>query len=171
MENTLNTQELAAEPVEKSPVKKSPASSSGGRIAIVQVRGVVGLSEKVKNTLRLLRLHRKNSCVIVTDNAGIRGMLQKVKDFVTWGSVSENTFKKLVELRGREFLARVQDSKGKYSYKGFFELNGKKYHKTFALNPPRKGFGRKGIKTPFTLGGALGNRNDKMDDLVLRMIE
>ncbi len=160
------TQETTPKVVEK----KAPAKASSSKLAIVLVRGMVGLSHEVKETLRLMRLTRKNNCVVLESTPITKGMLQKVKDFVTWGEISEATFSELVKMRGNEFLGRTQDSKKKYTYKGFFEFNGKKYHKTFALNPPKKGFGRKGIKTPFKLGGALGNRSNAMDDLVKRMI-
>lgn len=39
-----------------------------------------------------------------------------------------------------------------------------------ALNPPRGGWERKGIKKSFTEGGALGYRGAKMDDLLKRMM-
>ena len=40
----------------------------------------------------------------------------------------------------------------------------------FRLHPPRKGYGRKGIKTPFRLGGGLGNRESAINDLIERML-
>ena len=40
----------------------------------------------------------------------------------------------------------------------------------FKLHPPRGGFERKGIKTPFSLGGVLGYRKEKMNDLVRKML-
>jgi len=39
-----------------------------------------------------------------------------------------------------------------------------------ALNPPRKGYGRKGVKIPFKKGGAYGNRAEKINDLLTRMM-
>ncbi len=42
--------------------------------------------------------------------------------------------------------------------------------KGLKLSPPRKGYGRKGIKMPFKLGGAYGNRKEKINDLLTRMI-
>ena len=42
--------------------------------------------------------------------------------------------------------------------------------KFFRLSPPRKGFGRKGIKFAFTKGGALGYRGIKINDLIKRML-
>ena len=38
------------------------------------------------------------------------------------------------------------------------------------LHPPRGGFERKGIKLPFTKGGVYGNRGEKINDLVERML-
>ncbi len=139
------------------------------KIAVVLVRGMVNVTQGVKDTLAMLNLSRKNTCIVVEDTPIYRGMIQKVKDYVTWGEVSDETFKAIVEKRGVEFKGRENDSKKKYSYK-FIEVNGKKYKPYFRLNPPTKGFGRKGIKMPFKLGGALGDRKDKMNDLIMRMI-
>jgi large subunit ribosomal protein L30 len=50
------------------------------------------------------------------------------------------------------------------------EKRGAEDQKVFRLSPPRGGFERKGIKTPFTMGGALGNRKEKINDLIKRMI-
>jgi large subunit ribosomal protein L30 len=44
-----------------------------------------------------------------------------------------------------------------------------KYGASSHLHPPRGGFERKGIKVPFTTGGALGNRGDKIVDLIEKM--
>jgi large subunit ribosomal protein L30 len=152
-------------------VKKQVKSESlkGGKVAVVLVRGTVRVSHKVKKTLELLKLNRKNHCVVLENNPVIKGMINKVKDYVTWGEISEETFKELIEKRGEDFLARTQDLKGKYNYK-CLELNGKKYKTYFKLNPPRKGFGRKGIKLSFNVGGGLGYRGEKMNDLIKRML-
>ena len=40
----------------------------------------------------------------------------------------------------------------------------------FRLKPPLHGFERGGIKKPFSLGGVLGYRKDKINDLIKRMI-
>ncbi len=40
----------------------------------------------------------------------------------------------------------------------------------FRLTPPAKGFERKGIKIPYTMGGALGNRETAINGLLKRMI-
>ena len=135
------------------------------KIAIILVRGLVGVRQDVKDTLSMLGLTRKNHCVVIPNNPINVGMIKKAKDYITWGPISEEVFKELVAKRGEEWKGRVEDSKKKYTYKSL-EVDGKKYKRYFRLNPPRKGFGRKGIKMPFKLGGGLGDRADKMDDLI-----
>ena len=139
------------------------------KLAIILVRGLVNVTQSVKDTLAMLRLKRKNHCVVVENSALNKGMLMKVKDYVTYGEINEETFKQLVEKRGEEFKARESDSKNKYTYKSL-EFNGKKYKPYFRLNPPKKGFGRKGIKMPFKTGGGLGDREEKINDLIVRML-
>ena len=152
----------------KVPKTTEPKKTSG-KLALVLVRGVVNLSQSVKDTLNLLRLNKKNYCVVVENNPVNLGMIKKVKDFITWGEIDNDTFKELVSKRGEEFQARLTDRKEKYSYKSL-EIDGKKYKPYFRLNPPRKGFGRKGIKVAFKVGGGLGNRAEKINDLIRRML-
>jgi len=155
--------------VEEIVTKKIETEKSSGRLVVVLVRGLVGVTTSVKETLKFLRLTRKNNCVTIKNNSKSLGMLKKVKDYVTWGIISEETFQELIKERGEEFKGRKQDSKQKYSYKTL-EYQSKHYKPYFRLNPPRKGFGRKGIKVSFKVGGALGNREEKMNDLIKRMI-
>lgn len=112
-------------------------------IAAVRVRGIIGTKKSIEDTLRMLQLYRKNYCVILKDEPHIKGMLMKVKDFITWGELDDETTKALQKKKGNP------------------------YHR---LNNPRKGFGRKGIKALFLKGGALGDRKEKINDLIKRMI-
>jgi large subunit ribosomal protein L30 len=147
--------------------KTSPSKTLPNKLAVVLVRGLAGVEKHVKDTLMMLKLSRKNRCVVVS--VDLKGMLLKAKDYITWGEISDETFTKLVEKRGVEFKGRLEDRKKKYTYKTL-EVKGKKYLPYFNLNPPKKGFGRKGIKAQFKTGGALGYRSDKMNDLLERMI-
>ncbi|MBU0470457.1 MAG: uL30 family ribosomal protein [Nanoarchaeota archaeon] len=140
-----------------------------GKFAVVLVRGTVDMTHQLKDTLKSLNLSRKNQCVVLENNPLNKGMILKVKDYVTWGEIDEETFKKLVEGRGEELLSREKDSKDRYAYKSL-EFKGKKYKKYFRLNPPQKGFGRKGIKMAFKVGGGLGYRGEKINDLIMRML-
>ena len=142
--------------------------NEGQKIAIV--RPLTGIKHPIDDTLNKLRLYRKNYCVVVPKNSVYMGMVKKVKDYVTWGEVSKETYKTLLDERKEAFKGRVSDSKGKINYAKFLDIDGKKVKKFFRLNSPRKGYGRKGIKRSFTNGGALDYRGDKINDLIMRMI-
>jgi len=153
-------------------------------IAIIRLRGDRGLNQKVKDTLKMLRLFKKNSCVAVPNNKNYIGMLKVIKDYVTWGELDKKTFKLLLEKRGKlpgnkKLDEKYFKEKTKLSYDQFIEefYTGKKKMKdvpglkpVFRLNPPMLGFERKGIKKAFALGGALGYRKNKINDLIKRMI-
>ncbi len=149
--------------------EKGKETSSGKKMAVILVRGLVGVRHDQKDTLLLLRLRRKNICVVLEETPVVLGMLHKVKDFVTWGELQEEVFQELLDRRGEAYQGRVGDSKGKYTY-AVLEIGKKRYKPYFRLNPPRKGFGRKGIKVSFNAGGALGYRGEKINDLVKRML-
>lgn len=114
------------------------------KIAVILIRGLVGSKQEVKDTLKMLNLNKKNHLVVVEETPVYRGMLHRVKDYTTYGPITEETIK-ILEPRKKE---------GKKSY---------------ALNPPRGGFERKGIKQPYGMGGALGPR-DNMHELVSKMV-
>lgn len=141
------------------------------KLAVIRIKGRVGISKGIIDTLEMLHLGKKHSCVVVEKNACNKGMINKVKDFVTFGEIDEDTLKLLVKKRGIEYKGKVKDSKGKIDYSSkYFEFNKKKYMPNFRLNPPTGGFGRKGIKRSFKQGGAMGNRGKKIIDLIKRMV-
>jgi large subunit ribosomal protein L30 len=145
------TVEKEVKPTEKKGENKK-AVSNNKRVAIVLIRSTIGIKPNVKHTLKLLNLERKNACKILEDKPNIRGMLKTVKDFVTWGDLDEDTYKKLTETR-KSIVKKDGTEKNVYN-----------------LHPPRKGYGVKGIKTPFKMGGALGDRENQINDLILRML-
>ena len=71
-----------------------------GLLATVRVRGRVKMREDVETTLRMLRLTRVNYCSLLPDNETSRGMLQKAKDFITWGPVDGEDVALLLRSRG-----------------------------------------------------------------------
>jgi len=111
-------------------------------IAAVRIRGNVGIEPGINSTLTMLKLRNQNICVVYSSTPGILGMLKKTKDYVTWGEVNDETLKVLDKRKDGTF---------------------------YRLNNPLKGHGRKGIKKPFSVGGALGYRGEKINDLIKRM--
>lgn len=139
------------------------------KAAVIRIRGLTGIKPDAKKTMQLLKLYRKNYCVVVENNPSITGMIKKIKDYVAWGEINDETYKALIEKRGKEYMGREKDRTGKIKYK-FWEVNGKKLKPFFALAPPKGGFERKGIKKPFKEGGALGYRGEKINRLIMRML-
>ncbi len=176
----------AKETIKEAPVKEAPATpakkaaQSSAKIAVILVRGLINTRTSVKTTLAMLGLKRKNSCVMIPDNPSYRGMLNKVKDMVTWGPIDDSTIKMLIDKRSKNATSKNTASKNTASKNTASKNtaskntasknNTKEDNPTYHLNPPRKGFGRKGIKKSFSIGGGLGDRKEKINDLILRMI-
>jgi len=139
-------------------------------ICAIRVRGQTGIRKDVKDTLNMLRLYRSNYCVVLESKPEIIGMLKKCKDYITWGEIDNETYNAVVSKRGEEYKGRVTDSKNKITYRKFIVIEDKRYKPYFRLSPPKKGFGRKGVKGTFKQHGALGYRGDKIKDLVVRML-
>jgi len=155
------------------------------RIAIIQIRGIIGVKKKVKDTLKMLNLHKKNSCSIISlKNKASIGMLKVVKDYVTWGELNKETFLELLKVRGKlpakkPVSEEYIKEKLKMDINTFSEefMNLKKELRDipglkpfFKLKPPVGGFERGGIKKPYSLGGVLGYRKEKINDLIRRML-
>ncbi|QQG39244.1 MAG: 50S ribosomal protein L30 [Candidatus Woesearchaeota archaeon] len=154
------------------------------KLAIIRIRGQIGLSKPVRDTFKMLRLYKKNNCVIVEASPTYFGMIQRLKDFITWGEIDQETVKLLIKERARlpgnkkltedylkEKLRTDLDTFVKEfleSKKSLRDIPGLKTF--FRLKPPTKGFERKGTKLPFAQGGALGYRKEKINELIKRMI-
>lgn len=153
---------------EKKEVKdmKKQASQKSKRLAVIRVRGINSVRGDIQDTLASLRLYRKNFCVVLSDSPAMRGMLQKAKDYITWGEVDDKTFMLLVEKRGEHYGGRTDG----YHSRKFMEIKGKKLKPYFRLHPPIGGFERKGIKKAVSIGGALGYRGEKINKLIQRMV-
>ncbi|MEK6835808.1 MAG: 50S ribosomal protein L30 [Nanoarchaeota archaeon] len=154
------------------------------KIAVIRIRGTMNVNKEIKDTLNMLRLFNKHYCVILESTPVYVGMLKKIKDYVTWGEINKETFLALLKERGRlpgnkRLTEDYLKDKNKLNFEEFANefLNNKKSLKDipglklfFKLKPPVKGFERGGIKNPFSLGGVLGYRKDKINDLLIRMI-
>jgi len=120
------------------------------KLAIIRIRGTDDVKKGIEATMVMLRLHKKMTCSVYPKTDAIMGMLEKVKDYVTYGEIDEETYKLLVEKRG------IKKEGETMNY--------------FHMHPPRGGFERKGIKTPFSMKGALGYRKEKINILIRKML-
>ena len=154
----------------KQQAKNIKNDGSSRQLAAIRIRGLTMVNTRIQDTMKMLRLYKSNFCTVLPYNPVYIGMLKKAKDYITWGEIDDETFKMLVEKRGEQFNVRETDSNNKIKYNDFIIIDNKKIKRYFRLNPPRKGFERKGIKRSFKDGGALGYRGTAINDLIKRMV-
>ena len=137
-------------------------------IAVIRVRGQVGLRRDAVETLNRLRLRKKYSCIVIEKPKKEQlEMINSVRDFVAFGEIKEEVFEKLLKER-----AKSLDNKKIEAKKIIEELKkGKKYEELnikpfFRLHPPRGGIKSK-IHFP---KGVLGNHHEKINKLIERML-
>uniref|UniRef100_H0Y0J6 Large ribosomal subunit protein uL30 n=1 Tax=Otolemur garnettii TaxID=30611 RepID=H0Y0J6_OTOGA len=155
---------------------------------VLRIRGINGVSPKVRKVLQLLRLCQIFSGTFVKLNKASINMLRIVEPYIAWGypnlkSVNELIYKrgygkinkKRIAMTDNSLIAR---SRGKYGIicmedlleiytvgKSFKEANN--FLWPFKLSSP--GGGMKKRRTHFVQGGDAGNREDQINRLVRRM--
>ncbi len=131
-------------------------------LAVIRVRGRVGVRRDITETMQRLNLRRVNNMVLVPGTKSNIGMIQKCNDFVTYGEIDSAYASKLLEKKGVKANAADLDA----------VASGKKKiaevaHMPIRLHPPRHGY--EGLKVSFSRKGALGYRGTKINGLITRM--
>ena len=150
--------------------------------AVVRLRGQVNVRYTIEDTMKMLRLHKVNHCVLVPEDPHFKGMVLKVKDYVAYGKVDTKTLVEILESRGRlegdDRLTEeyIRENPAYDSIQAFAEavIEGKAFLKdvpklkpVFRLHPPRKGHA--GIKRTVQQGGVLGNHDININVLLHKM--
>lgn len=150
--------------------------------ALVRVRGNVNVRGSIEDTLKMLRLHRVNHCVLLSDSPQNLGMIQKVKDYVAYGVIDADTLVEVLNnrgmLQGGEKLTNeyLTENTKFASIEAFAQAvcDGSATIKdvpnlkpVFRLHPPRKGHA--GIKRTVQQGGVLGNHGEDINQLLKKM--
>lgn len=150
--------------------------------AVIRIRGSGRVRKEFKDTLEMLRLKAPNNCVIVPEVPDFKGMLNEVRNLVTWGEIDKETLVKMLEkrlmLKGHKRIdtETLKKMTGFESFEsladglidGKTKLNGfEKIDPVFRLTPPSKGF--KSVRKHWPKGD-LGYRGKKINDLLKRMI-
>jgi large subunit ribosomal protein L30 len=131
----------------------------------------------------MLHLTRNNYAVLIDDRASFLGMLKTAQNFITWGEAAKEIVYTLISNKGR--LVGNKKLTDEYSqslgFKSLLELAEAifncriEYWKltnvqpVFKLHPPSKGFKGK-IKKSYSMGGELGYRGERINDLLERMV-
>lgn len=151
--------------------------------AVIRVRGHADINRDVVDTLKMLRLNRVNHAVVIPQNDTVKGMLNKAKDLITWGEISDETLAMMIQQRGRlmgdkpiddaylkensdfstvsDFAKSVASDKTKYS-----DL--KDIKPVFRLHPPKQGY--ENNKKSVQNRGTLGYRGKDINALIERML-
>lgn len=151
-------------------------------LAIIRVRGSVGVDKEREYVFKLMRLTRKNHLVLIENTSTNLGSLQKLKDYATWGEVTPDTVYILLEKRGmvqggkrltEDHIKELGYSSIKDFSQAIYELKVKvadipKVKPIFRLHPPSKGF-RNSVRHPYPKG-ELGYRGEAINQLIARMV-
>lgn len=158
-------------------------------VFVVRLRGIIGVSPKVKKILQLLRLRQVNNGVFVRINAATLKMLRLVEPYITYGYPNLKSVKDLIYKRGFGKLngqrvplssnTVVEEGLGKFGIVCVEDL----VHEIFTCGPnfkeaanflwpvklssPLGGFGKK--LTHFKEGGSCGQQEEKINNLIRRM--
>lgn len=144
---------------------------------VVRIRGTINVPYWAADTLRFLHLEKRFSATVVPEATNFIGMLKKVKDWIAWSKIDEETLKDLIAKRGERQVTSNLGSDPKENLDllasdvvnekvVFFDQEVLKPF--FCLNSPRGGFKRI-IKRQYSDGGILGN-NKELIDVVRRMM-
>ncbi|MEM2145437.1 MAG: 50S ribosomal protein L30 [Candidatus Jordarchaeaceae archaeon] len=153
-------------------------------LAVIRIRGTVNIRDEIEDTLKMLRLHRVNHAALINSTPSYLGMLQKAKDYITWGEIDAETLSLLLSKRGRlignkrlsdqyikeNLKLKTVDEFAKAVCENQAKLSDLPHLKPiFRLRPPKGGFHRT-IKKSIHANGELGYRGEKINDLLKKMI-
>jgi large subunit ribosomal protein L7e len=159
-------------------------------ILIIAVFSINKLAPKPKKIMQLLRLRQLHNGVFVKLNKATMNMVRICEPLVTYGYPSRDTVRKLIYKRGFGKVNRsripltdnavVESVLGKLGINSVEDLiheiwtvgphfkEANNFLWPFKLSSPLKGFEKK--RHPFQNGGAWGNREELINELVVRMM-
>jgi len=141
-------------------------------IIVIRISGLVEVPEKVDETLYRIRLRRKYSAILFAETTENMKILRKIRDFVAYGKINEETLLSLISARAKVVgnkkidFKKILDSILKMEKKKKIDLKEADIKPFFRLHSPRGGIKSK-IHAP---KGVLGDNKEKINDLVRRML-
>jgi len=134
---------------------------------LIRITGMVNMNEDAENTLSRLRLRRKYACTIIDDTQEVKGMVQKVRNFIAYGEIDKPTLIELIKARGKSLNNKKIDAEKVAD----LILKNKSFENTeikpfFRLHPPRGGIKSK----EHFPKGVLGDNKEKINELIRRML-
>nr|XP_005999440.1 PREDICTED: 60S ribosomal protein L7-like [Latimeria chalumnae] len=156
---------------------------------VIRIRGINGVSPKVRKVLQLLRLHQIFNGTFVKLNKALINMFRIAEPYIAWGYPNLKSVRELIYKHGFAKIKKqriaftdnslVGNSLGKYGIicvedliheiytvgKNFKFANN--FLWPFKLSSPRGGMKKK--TTHYVEGGDAGNREDHINRLIRRM--
>ncbi|KAK9887118.1 hypothetical protein WA026_020566 [Henosepilachna vigintioctopunctata] len=157
---------------------------------VIRIRGINKVAPKVRKVLQLFRLRQINNGVFVKLNKATINMLRICEPYITWGYPNLKSVRELIYKRG---FAKVQGQRVAITSNQIIENRLSKsniicvedlIHEIFTvgpkfkfasnflwpfkLNTPTGGWRRK--TNHYVEGGDFGNREDKINELLRRMV-
>ena len=140
---------------------------------VVRMRGTVNVPHWARTTLDLLHLDKKFRATIIPAKDNTKGMLNKIKHYVSWQELDVSTTKELLEKKARkggyqkitadditQLGFKNTDDLAKSLVEGMTSLSKLKPLKPwFALSPPKNGF-KRNTKKMYGEGGILGSHKE-----------
>ena len=151
-------------------------------LLVLNIHGKINSSASVRKALSELKVEKKFSASVVTDDPATVGMLRLCKDYVAWTPIEGELLTALFEKRGMVSTRSKLDVEAlsAMGFKKYSDLADKMLNEHlrlsqvegvrpfFRLSPPRGGF-KTSLRRQFSEKGILG-RNPKLPELVRRMI-
>ena len=144
------------------------------------MKGTINVPHWARTTLDLLHLDKRFRATIIPERDNTKGMLDKIKHYVSWQEIDTPTTKELLEKRARKegYRKLTSDDVVKLGFKNTDELAKslaegstslsklKTVKPWFALSPPRHGF-KRSTKRMYGQGGILGNHKELLSQVKL----
>jgi large subunit ribosomal protein L7e len=157
---------------------------------VVRIRGINCLSPTTRKILQLFKLRQLHNATLIRINKATVNMLRKVEPFIAYGYPTQKTIRQMIYKRGYAKINKqripltsniiVEQALGKFGIISIEDLihelvtlgphfkEANAFLWTFKLSSPSDGFSNK--RHPFHQGGDWGNREEKINELVQRMI-
>lgn len=137
-------------------------------IVVIRISGMVEIPQNIQEMLYRMRLRQKYATVIMHETPENAKILERVRNFVAFGKISESMLEQLIEIRGERFDKKKIDAKKIVSELGKKDLEELGVKPFFRLHPPRRGIDS---KKHFGVGkGVLGDNGEAINKLVERML-
>ncbi|MEM0336824.1 MAG: uL30 family ribosomal protein [Candidatus Caldarchaeum sp.] len=133
-------------------------------VAVIRIKGHVGIRPDIKKTLESLKLDKAFKAALFNESDVLYGMLKKAQRYLTWGTPNKQTILTLLKKAG--VGGEDVETLAEKLAKGEEKLSTPVY---VSLHPPSQGF-KNTVKRSYRYKGEYGDRGEAINDLIRRMV-